>query len=258
MPSTPLVSDKSRHMDERAWWDLWNTSYRTQDGNDATSSELFERAAAVANEICQTGANHVLEVGCGTGTLSRMLNYATYLGNDISPAAIDLARQKSQSLPRRDGASLPAYEAADFHDWPLPQQTFDLAICVDAVVCFRDQQFAMKKIAQSLQPNGWLVLTAINPFVYERIRRTATNPLESGPVSHWLSRGELHALVESAGLTIERSYSIMPRGNRGILRLINARRLNEAFGPRVAAILRRLKELAGLGQYRVIVARKGS
>jgi hypothetical protein len=114
----------------------------------------------------------------------------------------------------------------------------------------------MKKIAQTLRPGGRLVLTTINRFVYDRIHRTPAVRLESGPVAHWLSRGELHALIRQAGLVIERSSTMMPRGNLGILRWVNSRRLNEAFGPGVAAVLRRLKEHAGLGQYSIVVARK--
>jgi hypothetical protein len=66
----------------------------------------------------------------------------------------------------------------------------------------------------------------------------------------------MHQLVKQAGLTLERSYTIMPRGNMGILRVINSPRLNRAFGLRIARILDRLKEQVGLGQYRVVVARK--
>jgi hypothetical protein len=111
-------------------------------------------------------------------------------------------------------------------------------------------------MAQSLRPSGVLVMTTINPYVYQRIKRTQAAPLQEGAVSHWLSRAELHALIRSAGFRIERSFSLMPRGNRGILRLINARRLDRALGPRNSALLRRLKEQVGLGQYRLVVARK--
>jgi SAM-dependent methyltransferase len=243
-------------MEERAWWDLWNTSYRAEDDKDQTASELFTRAAQVVNGITQIGGCNVLEIGCGTGSFSRLLSYSSYHGLDISPAAIEIARQKSGLVRRPEGGSQPTYEAADFHDWLVPPRPFDLAVCVDAVMCFRDQQFALNKMAQSLRTNGTLVLTAINPVVYNRIKRGQNVRLENGPVSRWVSRRELHLLIRSAGLTIERSYTIMPRGNVGFLRIVNARRLNRTFGPRLEAILRRAKEKLGLGQYRVIVARK--
>lgn len=258
MQTTSSSPDKTRDMDERQWWDLWNSSYRAGDSTDAISGELFSRAAAVINDITRNRECRVLEVGCGAGALSRLLNFSSYQGLDISPAAINIARQKSGQFSWPAGVFMPTYDAADFHYWPLPTDPFDLVVCVDAISCFRDQPFTLEKISQSLRPSGKLVLTTVSPFVYRRIRRTRTTPLENGPVSHWLSRRELHALVKSAGFRIERSYTIMPRGNLGILRLINSGRLNQALGPRGAAIMRRLKEQAGLGQYRVIVARKAS
>jgi 2-polyprenyl-3-methyl-5-hydroxy-6-metoxy-1,4-benzoquinol methylase len=252
---SPML-DRSRDMDEKTWWNAWNTAHRTKDNSDPVSSELFARTAAVVNEITCKQSCRVLEIGCGAGSLSRLLTYFSYHGLDISSAAIDIARRKAEPPPRRPGASPPTYEVTDFHEWSPPQDSFDLAVCVDAVAYFRDQSFAMNKIAQTLRPSGRLVLTTINPFVYRRIRRTATNPLAEGPVSHWLTCGELNALMEAAGFSVERSWTIMPRGNCGILRLINARRVNEAFGPQSAAALRRLKEQVGLGQYRLVVARK--
>jgi 2-polyprenyl-3-methyl-5-hydroxy-6-metoxy-1,4-benzoquinol methylase len=243
-------------MDERSWWDLWNTSHRTKDNNDPVSSELFDRTAALVNEITQGRACRVLEIACGAGSFSRKLFYSSYHGLDLSPAAIELARQKSLQIPPPDGASPPTYEAADFHEWPLLTHSFDLVVCVDAIAYFRDQELVMKKIAQSLRPQGELILTTINPFVYERIRRTQLVKLEVGPIDRCLSRNALHSLIEQAGLKIQRSVTIMPRGELGILRIINSGRLNGAFGPRVAASLRRLKERAGLGQYRIVVARK--
>lgn len=243
-------------MDEKTWWDFWNTSHRSEVPCDSIASELFSRVAVIVNEITADRGFRILEIACGAGLLSRQLNFSNYHGLDISPAAIDMALHKQGHEPSHASAGPSTYEVADFHAWPLPAELFDLALCVDAIAYFRDQRLALRKMANSLHAGGKLVLTTINPFVYQRIKRTAANPLEEGSVSRWLSRSELHDLIQSAGLTIERSYTIMPRGDSGILRLINARRVNQAFGTRGAAILRRFKEHAQLGQYRVVVARK--
>jgi 2-polyprenyl-3-methyl-5-hydroxy-6-metoxy-1,4-benzoquinol methylase len=243
-------------MDERTWWDFWNTSYRGEDNRDETSTELFAHVVGVLRQITQGHTGRILEVACGTGTLSRLLSFFSYHGLDISAAAIEIARQKAKLVQLPASTSRPTYEAADFHDWPVPPEPFDVVLCVDALSCFRDQPFTLRKIAQSLTAGGRVVLTSINPIVYNRIRRVGGVRLENGPVSHWLSRHELHDLVKQAGLTLDRSYTIMPRGNMGILRVINGRRLNQLLGPRGAAIFRRLKERAGLGQYRIVVARK--
>jgi 2-polyprenyl-3-methyl-5-hydroxy-6-metoxy-1,4-benzoquinol methylase len=242
-------------MDEKTWWDFWNGSYRAQ-ALDETCSELFARAAAIVNEFTRKGPARVLEIACGTGVLARQLVFSSYHGLDLSPGAIEAARQKAQQAPTANNRTSPTFEVADFHEWPLPPEAFDVVVCVDAVSAFRDQALAVRKMKDSLRPSGKLILTTVNPFVYHRIRRSAAQPLEVGPVSHWLPRRELHGLITSAGLIIERSYTIMPRGNLGILRVINSRRLNQAFGPSVAAALRRLKEKLGIGQYRLVVARK--
>jgi 2-polyprenyl-3-methyl-5-hydroxy-6-metoxy-1,4-benzoquinol methylase len=258
MPTNSTAVDRSNEMEEKSWWDLWNTSHRTKDDNDAISSELFQRAAAAVNRITRNSNCRVLEIACGTGAMSRMIAFSSYHGLDISPAAIEIARQKSTSISLPVGSSRPTYDAADFHEWPLPQQAFDVAVCIDAISSIRDQAIAMQKIARSVRPGGHLVLTTINRYVYDRIQRSPTVKLESGPVAHWLSRSELHALIRQAGFIIESSSTIMPRGNLGILRLVNSRRLNELLGPGIAALLRRLKEQVGLGQYSVVIARKSA
>jgi 2-polyprenyl-3-methyl-5-hydroxy-6-metoxy-1,4-benzoquinol methylase len=254
---SPII-DRSREMEAKSWWNLWNTSYRTKDDNDVISTELFTRTAAIINGITRNGTCRVLEVACGAGTLSRKLVSSTYHGLDLSPAAIDIAQQKAVQLSPKSGANTRTYEAVDFHEWPARPEAFDLVVCVDAIAYFRDQRFVVRKFAECLGPQGNLVLTTINPFVYDRIQRTTSVRLESGPVNRCLTRAELHSLVEQAGFTIECSYTIMPRGKLGILRIVNSWRLNHIFGPGFEALLKTFKEYAGLGQYRVIVARKQS
>jgi SAM-dependent methyltransferase len=251
------MSNQSQEMDEKTWWDFWNSSYRAGDDNGEIPNELFARVAATVHEFTQPEGSRILEIGCGTGTLSRRLNFSTYAGVDISPSAIQLAKRSwEERTSRLPSDSFATYEAVDFHDWPLPSSPFDIAVCVDAFVWVHDQPLALKKIVQGLRTGGVFVISVINPFVYHRIRRTAANPLKEGPVKNWLTRHDLHALITASGLRIERSFTIMPRGNLGILRLMNSPSLNGVFGPQVEKLLRRAKEWIGIGQYQVVAARK--
>jgi 2-polyprenyl-3-methyl-5-hydroxy-6-metoxy-1,4-benzoquinol methylase len=256
MPEQAQFINRSWEMEERSWWDLWNSSFRSEDNRDDVSRELFAHVLGVFRSISNERSCRVLEVACGTGTLSRLLSFSSYHGLDLSAAAIGIARQKTGSMTLAAGARAPVYEAADFHDWTLPAEPFDVAMCVDAISCFRDQAHVMRKITQSVKPGGYVLVTTINPFVYNRIRRADGGRLQNGPVSHWLSSRELRGLIQQAGLKIERSYTIMPRGNLGILRIINSWRLNQVLGSRGAAWFRGLKEKSGLGQYRIVLARK--
>ncbi len=251
---SPAQLDPTLHLAEKNWWNLWNTSYRSKDDNDETSTQLFGHVAGIIRDLSRLRTKRILEVACGTGILSRQLEFSSYHGLDVSPAAIEIASAKAGQLSLPEGTERPAYEVADVHDWPLPRHLFDVIICVDAVAYFHDQQFALNKMVEALTPSGQLVLTTINPLVYKRIRPTAWASLKEGSISHWLSRGELHGLIASAGLRIERSYTIMPRGNMGFLRIVNSAILNEALGNRSRNVMRRCKEWIGLGQYRVVVA----
>jgi ubiquinone/menaquinone biosynthesis C-methylase UbiE len=82
-------------MEERSWWDLWNTSYRSQDKNCTVSSELFDHVAGIVRSLSNDQPRRILEVACGTGTLSRQLSFSHYHGLDISPAAIEIANTRA-------------------------------------------------------------------------------------------------------------------------------------------------------------------
>lgn len=258
MQQSTAFTDRSFEMDEKSWWDLWNSSFRKEDNWDEVSTELFGHVVRVIQLITGGAPPSILEVACGTGTLSRRLGFSSYHGLDLSAAAIEIAREKAVSLRLPAGATLPTYEAADFHEWPLPAEPFDLVLCVDAMSCFRDQQGVMRKLREGVCTGGYVVLTTVNPFVYNRLRRADGKRFQNGPVSHWLTRNELHGLIEKAGLRLEKSYTIMPRGNTGILRIVNSGKLERALGKQRSAALRKWKERAGFGQYRVAIARKVS
>jgi hypothetical protein len=84
-------------------------------------------------------------------------------------------------------------------------------------------------------------------------------PPGHGQVRKWLTKNELHELLDRHDLSIVSSRTVLPEGDEGVLRWINSRRLNRPIERflgerRVAAA----KERVGLGQYRVVVAHGGS
>ncbi len=256
MPNMPAYVDNSWEMEEKSWWDHWNSSWRAGDLNDDISAELFGHVASLIDQVSAASLPRILEVACGTGILSRGLRFSNYYGLDLSGAAIAIANKKAEAFVPPPGVDRPKYEAADFHDWTPPAELFDVVMCVDAISCFRNQPLVMEKMARIVRSGGFVILTTINPFVWKYIRRPDGGKCQCGPVSHWLTKRELHALVQGAGLELQRSYTIMPRGTLGIFRLINSRHWNRLVGQSGAKKLKKLKEQAGLGQYRVILARK--
>lgn len=232
---------------ETEWWDLWNRRDR------ATSVDpLFVRLGQVVmSEVRSLPVQQpdVLEIGCGTGWFAEGLSgFRSYLGLDLSPEAVTIAKQR---LPALD------FVAADFHEWEPPARQYDVAILLDTVAYFRDQDFAMAKVVSLLKPGGFVVLSTVNPFVYSRI--SWVGPPGDGQVRKWLSKSHLRALLHRNSLRTLKHYTVFPSGDRGILRLINTPRLNKPLEVVIPENwIRRTKESLGIGRFQIVVAQRAS
>jgi hypothetical protein len=105
-----------------------------------------------------------------------------------------------------------------------------------------------------LKTGGYLILTTVNKFVFER--REDVAPIAPGQIRQWLNTKDVKLLLRPL-FCLQRVMTVMPEGHKGTLRLINSHKLNALmqlfFSP---ATLTRLKEMAGLGQTIVVLARK--
>jgi hypothetical protein len=68
----------------------------------------------------------------------------------------------------------------------------------------------------------------------------------------WLERDQLERMLTVHGFDVRRSFTVVPAGDQGWLRVLNSRRFKELLGERYV----RLLEDFGLGQNRVAIARK--
>jgi len=84
--------ERSWEMEERSWWDLWNSSFRSEDSRDEISSNLFAHVLGVFRDITGGRGCRILEVACGTGILSRNLTFSSYHGLNLS-AAVGCTRE---------------------------------------------------------------------------------------------------------------------------------------------------------------------
>jgi SAM-dependent methyltransferase len=230
---------------ERNYWDYWNTQYRS--GAIVGESIAGQLGAAVLSEISSLSLTNprVVEIGCGTGWVAeRLIGCGSYLGLDLSRAAIEVARR------RVPGGR---FVVTDFLEWDSHGELFDIVLLVDSIAYFHDQDSAIAKASRLLDRHGYLILSTVNPFVYSRI--SWVGPPAEGQVRKWLSRSALHSLLERGSFNLLRSYTVLPAGDRGILWFLNSRRLNLVARLVVPETwIRRAKELCGLGQYRIAVA----
>jgi len=131
----------------------------------------------VLRELQLSGTERVLDVGCGTGTLTRLIAHtlsdkakSLVLGIDAASAMIAVARRKAPKIPNI------AFETAAAEVLPFPDESFDRAV---STMFFHHVNFDLKRkslaeIWRILTPNGRAIIVDVAP---------PTNPL--GTLCAW-------------------------------------------------------------------------
>lgn len=185
----------------------------------------YEYQKKAVYDVVPTGAS-VCEVGCGTGDILEWLKPRDGLGLDISPAMVELAREKHPGL-RFDVLDITA--AA----WP---ETFPYLVAVDVAEHVGDLDASMQNMAQMLAPAGRLVITTANPRWAPILHTAERLKLKMPEGEHeWRSRDDLVTSAEGAGLSLvsfDRSF-LVPKRIPGFRRLNSSRQgrwLRARFG----------------------------
>ena len=194
---------------------LWNGSagrawVETQESLD----RLFEPFEAVLGDIAAARrAQHVLDVGCGTGATTlamarRLAGEAALVGVDISAPMIELARQRAA----RAGA--PArFVCADAQTHAFTPASFDLIVSRFGVMFFADPVRAFTNLRSASKPAAELAViawrgAADNPFMTAAERAAAADlpelparrPDEPGQFA-FADRARVGAILDAAGWT---------------------------------------------------------
>jgi 2-polyprenyl-3-methyl-5-hydroxy-6-metoxy-1,4-benzoquinol methylase len=204
------------------------------------------RAAAVLGLIDELGLKdpQILDYGCGIGFFTAELSkIAEAIGVDLSEGAIEEARRRYPET---------TFIAANLFELSMPERQFDLIVSQEVIAHVMDQADYVARIAKMLKPGGYLVLTTANPIVMNRLSEP---PQPHGHIHQWLSLRDLRRLLVPSFEMLKHT-TIMPRGDRGFLRIVNSSVLHAVLwrlftGERV----QRFKEWAGWGYTIIVVAR---
>jgi 2-polyprenyl-3-methyl-5-hydroxy-6-metoxy-1,4-benzoquinol methylase len=132
------------------------------DGLDEDTRRHFCDFANIAYELALPMETRILDVGCGPGWLSEFfarLGYAI-TGIDISPALIDIANQRLNTLPFSVDHSTPLNCRYFVHDIEtnILDEKFDVAICYDSLHHFENEHAVLRNISEMLSENGMLFI----------------------------------------------------------------------------------------------------
>jgi len=122
--------------------------------------DSYQRAVILPNLLrllALKRGDTVLDIACGQGFFSRVLNAAgaQVTGADIAPELITIAKKL--------GPADITYLAAPASRMPLPDESFDAAICVLALQNIKDLSGALAQVSHVLKQGGMFVIVLNHP-----------------------------------------------------------------------------------------------
>lgn len=240
-PSIPPIQDQQR------FWN-WHWQHAAERGVVNEWSERRFQAISAYLHSLPLGRPSILDLGCGRGWYTaRLAEFGPTTGIDLSPEAASLAQVEFPHV---------AFRAGNILEMDLPAAEFDIVVSQEVISHVEDQARYVERAAHVLKPGGFLILSTDNKYVLERLDTTGWVPLPPEHIKAFLDRKGLKRLLQPH-FDVLRTTTVIPVGDRGLLRIVNSYRLNrilERLIPpdRLAA----LKERAGLGLTFVWLARK--
>ena len=124
----------------------------------AGERRLKRRADMIIDWCNINSSKRVLEIGCGTGTLTEILadTSAEVVATDIFPEFLDVVRKKINNAPN---VSLQLADAQMLAG--LPKQSFDV-VCGLSILHHLDIKFTLKNILRVLKPGGCIAFSEPN------------------------------------------------------------------------------------------------
>jgi SAM-dependent methyltransferase len=175
----------------------------------------------------------------------RLMPFGHVTGTDLADEVLDKARERLPGV---------RFMAGDFLNMEFEPAAFDVAVSLEVLSHVVDQPAFLRRIAGLLRPGGLLMLATQNRPVLERWSKIG--PPEPGQIRRWVDAKSLRKLLAGSYELLEMT-SLLPVGDQGILRVLNAPKVNRAIAlftghDRLDA----LKERWMLGHTLMVLARK--
>ena len=167
--------------------------------------------------VCSRAHGEVLEIAAGTGrNLPFYGDDARLTAIELSPAMLEISRQRAETLGREADLRL-----GDAQVLPFPDAGFDAVVCTLGLCTIPSPEMAVREAARVLRPGGRLLLLehVRSPLLPVRILQTLLNPITVLTESDHLLREPL-VYVREAGFVVES----LERSKWGIVERLAARR----------------------------------
>ncbi len=181
------------------FWDRAARKYATDAIADMPG---YERTRERTRELL-SATDHVLEIGCGTGTtaLSLAPSVGRIVATDGSSEMIAIAREKAAAA----GCLNVDFELAPAETTPTRPGGFDAVLAFNVLHLVPDRAAVLAGIRERLKPGGLFVskttcLSEMNPLI--RLAVPVARLVGKAPHVAFFKAGELEADIARAGFTI--------------------------------------------------------
>ena len=207
---------------------LWRDTATVDAERARDLAARLERRAKAADEIAArnayldllaiAGGERVLDVGCGSGAVTREIarrigSRGVAVGLDPSPALLAVARELAKEAGVGDRIE---FREGDALRLPLPDGFFDAVVCVTVLSHVPRGEAAIPEFIRVLRPGGRLGVfdldTDMTAFTHpDRVltRRIVAAASDAMAVNGWLVR-QLPSLFQRAGLVDVRVRGFFP------------------------------------------------
>jgi len=202
------------HGDVAAFFDLCAAGYAERHGD---AGLLLAYRLELIRGVARLDANDtVLEIGCGSGLhlLALVGEFARGIGTDLSPAIIEVARQRAAEA---GGGNITfAVDAAE-HLSSVPDASIDVVLCVGALEHMLGQNDVLRSVFRVLKRGGRFVCLTLNggAIWYRYLAPVLGFDTRQLATDRYLSRSDLRGLARGAGFEEMRidSWTFVQRGD---------------------------------------------
>lgn len=207
----------------RAMADVWSRVAELDEATQQALASVLETRgadpqqrsmrAAFLREVPFARHAEVLEIGCGTGVLTRVLgqreDLASVTGTDLAPSLVAQAEVEAAAV----GLSKVSFQVADARELPFPDAAFDAVVMDSVLVHVPGPERALAETRRVLRPGG--VLAAFEgDYATSTVALDDHDPLHpcvevmmaSSVTDRWLVR-QLPSMLRGHGFEVESFHS---------------------------------------------------
>ncbi|SRR5579884_1512664 len=187
------MSTKQRKRDVERF-DQWAETYEESRLQRAFFEPVYQATLALATKTVRQPAS-ILDIGCGTGKLLRLLHNcwpdAQLIGVDPAEHMIEVAKRLTPAA---------TFSVAMAEALPLPDSSVDLALSTSSFHHWQNQAAGVREIARVLRPDGYFILedASFPDWLVHLLR-----------MRRFHSPAQLQTLFTNAGLQVQTQQKIV-------------------------------------------------